>query len=360
MSICDKYLEDLEKMINPEVEDELLLQWNAFLDGELEGGYFNPERNCSSKCSLEWPSFSVNSALDDYDKMLLQQYKNCASILEKGSGEMLGVRANFGTSIIPSLFGCELFIMEEKLNTLPACHPLEGGKDKIRELINAGIPDLNKGWGEKVFAMGHKFTEIGKQYSKIGQYVAIYHPDMQGPMDIAEMLWGSSLFLDIMDEPELVKDFLHLITETYIAFMRKWLSIIPEYRFKGKSVHWSLMHKGNIMLRDDSAMNFSPEIFTEFIRPFNQRLLKEFNGGCMHFCGRGDHFIQAAAEMDKLYNINMSQPEYNDMEKIFQNTVDRGIFILGLNKDTATDAISAGRNLHGKVYTDTLITGGAV
>ena len=92
------------------------------------------------------------------------------------------------------------------------------------------------------------------------------------------------------------------------------------------------------MLRDDSAMNLSPEMFEKFIKPYDERILKEFNGGAIHFCGRGDHYIKKMSEMKHLYAINLSQPEYNNMEVIYKNTIDKGIKLLALDKKTAEEA----------------------
>lgn len=351
MANYDKYLEDLENRIDPEVEEKLTADWKAFLDDEIKTGAFIPERSKISSPMVEWPEVRVNEALEDYDKMAIQQYRMCSNFLEKGSGEMMGVRCNYGSSILPSLFGPKPFIMNDEFNTLPTTKPLEGGKETIRKLVEQGIPDLDGGWGEKTFEMGRRFLEIGKQYPKVGKYVTLYHPDLQGPMDVVEVLWGSELFIDIMDDPQLVKDFLNLVTDSYIAFMDEWNKLVPPYKLPGYSVHWSLMQKGNIMLRDDSAMNFSPETFEEFILPYNDRLLNEFGGGCMHFCGRGEHFVPVAVKMDKLYAINMSQPQYNNMESIYQNTVDQGVFIIGLLGSAVKEAEVNGRDLKGRVYT---------
>lgn len=350
MAIYDKYLEDLERRIDPEVEETLTALWKSFLDGEIKTGTFNPERPVKSPATLEWPAVRINESLDDYDKMAIQQYKMASDCLAQGSGQMMGVRCNYGSSILPSIFGPELFIMDDEFNTLPTSKPLEGGKDTIRKLIAQGIPDLHAGWGEKTFEMGRRFIEIGEKYPKVCEYISIYHPDLQGPMDVVEVLWGSELFIDIMDEPQLVKDFLSLVTEAYIAFMKEWNKLVPPYKINGCSVHWSFMQPGTIMLRDDSAMNFSPEVFEEFILPYNQRLLNEFDGGCMHFCGRGEHFVPVAVKMDKLYAINMSQPQYNNMESIYRNTVDRGVFIIGLSGSAVEEAAAKGRDLRGRVY----------
>jgi hypothetical protein len=104
------------------------------------------------------------------------------------------------------------------------------------------------------------------------------------------------------------------------------------------------------MLRDDSAMNFSPEMFDEFIRPYDQELLESFGGGAMHFCGRGSHYIESACTMTGLHAIAMSQPEYNDMETIYRNTVAKGIPLLLFRKSTAQEAIESGRDLHHLVH----------
>ena len=104
------------------------------------------------------------------------------------------------------------------------------------------------------------------------------------------------------------------------------------------------------MLREDSAMNLSPETFGEFIEPYNQRLLDEFGGGATHYCGRGDHWIPRVPEMRGIYGVNLSQPELNNMETVYRYTVDRGIVLLGLRRDAAEEALARGRDLRGLVH----------
>ena len=347
--MLQRCLEDLERRIDDGVEARLYADWRDFVDGGFTGDIFSPNRNNSDHPGFDWPQVRVNGTLTDIDAMLLQQYGACSDLLEQGTDQLLCVRANYGTAILPSLFGVEYFIMDDELNTLPTNWPIAGGLDGIKALLDRGLPDMNLGYGEKVFQVGERFMEIAKAYPKIGRHVHIYHPDLQGPMDVCELLWGSEIFVDIMDEPELVKDLLELVTETYIRFLRKWDAIVSPPT-DGYAVHWAMLHKGHIMLRDDSAMNFSPDMYREFIMPHDQRLLKEFGGGALHFCGRGDHYITLAAEMSGLSAVNMSQPEYNDMEVIFQNTIDKGLRLLRLTRAAAEEALATGRALHGSVH----------
>jgi hypothetical protein len=218
----------------------------------------------------------------------------------------------------------------------------------VKRLIDAGVPDLECGQGRQVFRMARRFKEILAACPKLSQSAHIFHPDIQGPMNVCEMLWGGSLYVDLYDKPALIKDFLSLITETYIAFMRRSQEVVPP--LDGYAVHWSMLHRGQIMMRDDAATNFSPEMFEEFVRPYDQRLLDEFGGGGLHFCGRGDHFIAKVAEMPGVYAINMTQPEHNDVETICRHTVDKGINLIGLEERAAKQLFRSGRSLQGRAH----------
>ena len=342
----ERCLGDLEQRIDPAVEEDLLAQWRAFTEGRFSGDIFLPARSHRMQPAASWPEIRINQALDDEDAMLLAQYGGCTASLASGKGLLLCVRSNYGTGILPSLFGAKLFVMDDIHNTLPTTRPLPGIK-AIEAAVAQGLPDLNAGLGRKVFATARRFAEIARRYPKIGKYVRIYHPDLQSPMDVVELLWGSSLFLDVMDRPDLVRALLNLVTDTYIAFMKEWEAIAPTPA--GHAIHWGAMHAGRIMLRDDSAMNFSPEMYDTFIRPYDAKLLRTLGGGAVHFCGRGGHYIASCCAMQGMHAIAMSQPEYNDMETIYRNTVDKGIKLILFSADAAQAALARGRDLHGCV-----------
>lgn len=347
--MIEKYLNDLEKRISPAVEERLIGEWKDFWEGRFNGNIFAPERGEAIPSAIKWPDIPINDALDDYEKMALREFKGCSDVISDAKNSALpNVRSNYGTGIMSSLFGCELFIMDKEHNTLPTTIPLKGGADAIRLLLDKGVPDLDNGLGSKVFEMGEYFVKLMRDYPKISKYVTLYHPDTQGPLDICELVWGSELFIDLFDNPQLVHDFLNLITETYIAFMNRWSEIVPFP--KDYSVHWSAMHKGNIVIRDDSAMNLSPEMFGEFVMPYDSKLLERFGGGFIHFCGRGDHYIEQMCNMPGLYAVQLSQSHLNDMEKILRNTVDKGIKMLIFSREHAEQYLKDGRDLHKNLH----------
>ena len=105
-----------------------------------------------------------------------------------------------------------------------------------------------------------------------------------------------------------------------------------------------------IVLRDDSAMNLSPELVEEFILPHDGRLLEEFGGGAVHFCGRGDHYIERLSQMRGLHAVNMSQPECNDLGTILEHTAGKGINLIGLDPAAADRARRDNLPLNGRVH----------
>jgi hypothetical protein len=341
------FLDDLEARLDVEQEERLLREWQDFTAGRVEEGIFTPRRDRVNLPRIEWPAVKINPALSDYDSMALQQFGAVSQTLADVGGALLNVRCNYGSSILPSLFGVEMYIMDAELDTLPTSVPLNN-LDAVRALVARGVPAPTAGWGERVLEMGRRYAEILSEYPNIARCVRIYHPDLQGPMDVVEVIWGSTVFYSLYDHPDLVHTLLDLVCQTYTRFMRAWNEIVP-FDPTGNS-HWGLYHRGNLMLRDDSAMNLSKSMFDEFIRPYDQRLLDEFGGGAIHFCGKGDHYIASMGEISGLYAINLSQPHLNNMERIYAATVDRGINIIGFDRATAEATLAAGRDLRGRVH----------
>ncbi|MGN0478593.1 MAG: hypothetical protein ACI4GO_04085 [Hominenteromicrobium sp.] len=343
----ERILADLEERIDPIAEDDFLKQWDEFLSRRFSGNYFVPERKHTSPSPVGLPQININDAVNDYERMLVSQLVLNAGVLEGRSG-CLGVRANYGTGILSSLFGAEIFTMPYEMNTLPTTRAF-AGEDDIERLLDSGMPSLDAGFGRKVFEMGEFFAETFARYPKIRKYIPVYHPDLQGPLDICELMWGGGMFYAMYDDPEQVHRLLRLVTDTYTAFLDKWYRLYPPA--DEKSTHWNrLCYRGRILLRSDSAMNLSPELYAEFAYPYDAELLRHFGGGAMHFCGRGDHYIEKLCTLPELTAINLSQPHLNDMEKIYRNTVDKGILLVDFSRDRATADAGRPGGFHGYLH----------
>jgi hypothetical protein len=70
----------------------------------------------------------------------------------------------------------------------------------------------------------------------------------------------------------------------------------------------------------------------------------------MHFCGRGDHYINSLSDIKGLTAINLSQPHYNNMNMIYNATIEKGIKILSLYKEAAVQGLKERGTLHSSVH----------
>jgi len=340
------YLEDLERRIDPAAEDALIADWVSFADGKCKTAVFAPER-AKIAPGIEWPTAYINDALNDLDYMVYSQLKGASDALVSGSGNLMCARGNYGTGVIPSMVGAPAFIMPYEQNILPGSCPLANGEDDLRKIVSAGTFDFTKGFAKDVFAFGEKWSEVVRNYPNIAKYVFLTNPDLQGPLPLLESIWGSDVYYAFYDDPEFIDEALTFFTDIYLAFTKKWQALYPTFD-AGHSIEWGLLHKGGTILRNDAAMNLSREMYEECVAKHDARVFAEVGGG-VHFCGRGDHYLSVITAMPGVSCVNMSQPEYNDMESIYAATVDKGISIIGMPSDEALRAASV-RPLHGLVH----------
>jgi hypothetical protein len=330
-------IEDIESRIDPNVEDRYNAEWMDFLYDRFDGDVFDPVRTKKMPRRAEIPSVHINDAIEDLDLMIRFEMQEVSALLERGRGP-LGIRANYGTGTMASLFGAEIFMMPREMGNLPTTKPFND-TEKVKAILEKGIPSLDAGFGGRMFEFGETVAETFEKYPKIKKYVDVFHPDTQGPLDMCEMIWGCDMFYEMYDDLDLVHEFLSLLTDTFIAVSDRWHKIFPIK--SDMSSHWrGFNHRGGIVLRSDSAMNISPELYREFSMPYDAKLLEKYGGGVIHFCGRGDHYIEMLSCLPQVFGVNMSQPECNDMEKIYKNTVDKGIKLLSFDRKAAMETAS--------------------
>ncbi len=61
---------------------------------------------------------------------------------------------------------------------------------------------------------------------------------------------------------------------------------------------------GGAWMSDDDAVMFGPELYREFVAPYNSRFLQAFGGGCIHYCGTATQHIEAFLGTKGLTAIN--------------------------------------------------------
>jgi hypothetical protein len=247
-------------------------------------------------------SYTYKETTGDMAKMLYNELRGGLCYLETKCGGIPTVRANYGVGCLPSLFGLNSRIVND---SLPWVDRLSGA-DEIKRLIDRGIPDLNEGFGGKIIETYEFYNEVLKNYPKCNKYIIRYHPDLQGPFDVAHLIWGSDIYLALYDDPDLVKELMELVTDTYIAYMKKVKPYLND-EYGGCNFHWGSLFGGKITLRNDSSVNISKDAYIEFSKPYEQKILNGFGGGTIHFCGRADHLVFEMASLENLKGLNFGR-----------------------------------------------------
>ena len=334
-AIIEKYLSKFEAMVDLEHQQRSREICRKVLEFEQVEALPFVLSDESGAPDTDWPTFPYNDTFVDPAKMLLDQLRKPFIHNQLRDFHPLNIRCNYGTVILPNIFGAGFQLTE---NSMPWAHHI-GDRDEIRKLVDQGIPDCKSGLGGKCFETAQYYKQVLSGYPKLEEAISIYHPDLQGPFDVAHLIWGPNIFLASYDCPDLVHELLSLITDTYALWMRAWKEFTGEgNRF---TTHWSFYIKGGIIPRNDTAVILSSEHYDEFVKPYDQTLLDEF-GGCIHFCGKGDQFVESMCKSRNLSGIHASQPELNDVELLVKSALSNRIALLGLPEKYVSSELRTG------------------
>ncbi|NLX03976.1 MAG: hypothetical protein GXY33_02405 [Phycisphaerae bacterium] len=300
-------LERLESMIDLEhVARTRELQRRAFAFEPVE---HVPTAILFPVADEEWPNYGFAEIFDDPAKMLLHELRDVYAGVKLGDDRLYGLRANYGTGIIASMFGCPVHTFDE---TLPI--GMEVSESRLRQILDADAPGLEAGLMPRVLETAAFFRQALKPYPKLSQAVGSQVFDIQGPFDNASIIWGSAIYMAIYDSPELIQRLMALVTET----IRKTVRALREVDGCPIEEHdgtWN--HLGGLCIRNDSTVNLSGGQYDAFVRDFDAKLLAEF-GGWIHFCGRGHQWWPRMLAMPGLSALNPFQGEFYDLYEMYE------------------------------------------
>ncbi len=271
----------------------------------------------------------------DMEKMMINELIGVCGRVEVKDDGLPMIRANYGVGTFPSLFGLKCRVVN---NNLPWIEHVDS-IDQIKKILDKGIPDVRTGLGAKDFNTHEYYHEQLSKYPKCKEAIPIYHPDLQGPFDVAHLIWGSDIYYALYDEPDTVHALMKLVTQTYIKFMTELKKTIDD-EDNGFNYHWGTLYKGRVTLRDDSPVNLSRDMYEEFVKPYDEQILKEFNGGSIHYCGRADQWVFSMIECEGIGGLNFGQPPkivfgFEFLNKVYDRAKQNKVAITGygMSKD---------------------------
>lgn len=276
------------------------------------------------QCPVDgWQTFTYREGFEDPAKMLVNELASVWAGAQVRDDRAYTVRANFGVGGMASMFGCEVRLTDD--NTMPWFFPLEDGE--LDRVLDAGEVDIEAGLGTRVFDTERFYIEALSRHEALARTVRIYVSDTQGPFDTAHLVMGHKIYTEVYDNPARVHRLLELVTDAYIRFTRVQRELIGE--FGDTSFHSGLRIRGAVRICDDSGTNLSSEFYSEFCKPYNERILAEFGGGWVHYCGGGHQILSEVLSTEGLTGINFGNPERQDIASICKEAASGGTAVLG-------------------------------
>ncbi len=262
--------------------------------------------------------FPHGATFGDFEKHLYNElvYAFDTSIalnVELGCDLPVTIRPNYGIGLVSSTLGG---IVEQIDDNPPWVRPFpsRSGLMKMFDIDTADV--AGRGWIPRVVETYQFYDETLGPYHNLNASAKRVLPDLQGPFDNYGLLRGGEAFADFYADPLLLREGLSLATETQIAAARALLPHTTDHHDGFSFQHGAAM-RGNILIRNDSAIMISPEIYREFIAPHDSTVLTALGGGGIHSCGTVEHQIDNYLNVKGLLCIDLGQGLMNDRQKLF-------------------------------------------
>ncbi len=261
-----------------------------------------------------FPSFSLKESYRDSEKMFANEFKTMLTAAYGGAQAVPSLRANMGCGIFPTLFGVKQEVFDDKMPWIREHLTKE-------RLSGMGVEDLRI---SDDFKLGLEHMAYMAQMLE-GTGCMVYPMDLQGPFDIAHLVYGDAIFYELYDDPEFVHHLLELSCQAIFLGMEECFKVIPDS--DKKLAHYNCLvmprSKGGIKTSEDTVTLLSKDHIQEFVVPYLEKVLSYFGGGWIHYCGKNPHLYKAIMEMPLVYGINFGNPELHDMEYVLRQCAER-------------------------------------
>jgi hypothetical protein len=225
------------------------------------------------------------------------------------------IRPNWGTVIVASLLGG---IPEQSGEHTPWIRRSEDRPLSLEAIAEAEPEIATSGWVPRVLAAYEAYREFLAPYPELASALRITLPDLQGPLDSVEMLCGAELFVELIDRPELAARAFRRAAELQVACARLFAPYTSDGPKASTHQHGFLV-KGKILIRCDSAVMISAELYRDLVAPADEFVLSSLGGGGIHSCGRIGHAVP------EMLCLDFGQSFMNDVDSLYAFALKRRI-----------------------------------
>lgn len=318
-------LERMENLLEAELEEEKRRRHTAVLDCA------QPVPPVRVLFPLDEEPYTIAEIHEDPDKMLFNELLPMYNALLCGDDSLLNVRANYGVGTFVSLYGYGQSILG---NNMPW---VQHGTlaEAERRVFDSPREDTLLG---KIVSLQEFYRERLSEFPKCAREIAVYHCDLQGPLDSLHLALGSEFYLLLYDEEARILRLMEQMSEDYVSALEYVRRNTTDDASDGNLVHWSALYRGKALLRNDSATNLSPEFYRSFSLPFEAEIVRRLGGASLHYCGKRVPWLDDAIGIQGLGALNVGAVPGWDYDLVYLEEwtgrlKDRGMSLIYLQMD---------------------------
>jgi hypothetical protein len=257
------------------------------------------------------PDYDLKETFTDKAKMLCREVKGACAVANGHSDSVPSIRANLGTGILLACLGLEQDAFPDKMPWLR--------EHLNKEQISKLSPDDIKPRGS--FARGLEMMHYYKEV--MGDSIPIYVMDTQGPFDLAHLMLGDELFIQLYDDPAFVHHLMNICFEMGLKTHRWMKEAIGEPMTSlhhGCSIYSDSF---GIRICEDTTVMLNPDHIEEFAIAYSRKLAAEFGGAWVHYCGYNEHLTDSILSYPEFKVLNFGHIPGHEQEISFEKNMEK-------------------------------------
>jgi len=130
--------------------------------------------------------------------------------------------------------------------------------------------------------------------------------DCQGPLTTALQIVGYDKMIYWMhDHPDAIHDLMQMVTDALIRWVKLQKEVAGQKMEEDAYVLGIKIPAGygGVWISDDDSVIFGPDLYREFVVPYNGQVRKAFGGGSIHYCGLAPQHIDNHLATEGLTSI---------------------------------------------------------
>jgi uroporphyrinogen-III decarboxylase len=228
----------------------------------------------------------------------------------------------YGIGTISSAFGSEY-------QWLPGQAPaLRAEYSSVEEILRQKpVPVAETAIGRHTLEMIEFFMD------KTRGQIPVSLTDSQSPLNMAGNLCPLDSFLmDIVMQPDQVRELLNLLADLSIEFNRKQVELIGDALASPGHGFASSREWVGLGMSDDNAIMISPAQYLDVAVPSVRKICNELGGPAFHSCGNWERWIEAVKNIEGLVMVDgafseQTDPAANHNLEAFQSFAHTGIVL---------------------------------